>query len=166
MHACSFRFPYTLGPTNEQLLPVPLTTLCSTCMAAPCTPDGPHACGWMLVQAPTTAVINEVLTEPGVNISQTYTYCVSAQGSATSDMIQVVDGMLHSTHYVSAPTCVNKTIEWAGTIVVNVHTKQGTPVPGVNVSAWQTDFGIDVMTHCTHTHMLDMADAQTKRAWG
>lgn len=59
--------------------------------------------------------------------------CVQAQGSATSEVAVVKDSRLEGMRYMSAPTCINKTIEWAGTIVVVVRTKQGTPVPGINV---------------------------------
>lgn len=37
--------------------------------------------------------------------------------------------------YNSALSCVNKTIEWAGTVVVTVKTRQGTPVAGILVTA-------------------------------
>lgn len=42
------------------------------CMRAPTCKLAVHC----TLQAPTTAIINEDLTNPGVNVSQVYAYCV------------------------------------------------------------------------------------------
>lgn len=96
------------------------------------------------VYAPTTAEINEDLTNPGINVSQTYTYCVQANG-ATGFYVpqQVGNGSFIGVPYTSVPTCLNATIEWAGQVSISVNTPQNTPVPGVMVSeqgrsSWHT----------------------------
>lgn len=89
--------------------------------------------------APTTSEINEDLTELGMDVSATYTYCVQDQGDPGTFMTVLTGAgtaspRLQLASYMSAAVCVNKTIEWAGTVEVSVATTRATPVAGINVS--------------------------------
>lgn len=100
--------------------------------------------------APTTSEINEDLTELGMDVSATYTYCVQDQGDPSTFMTVLTGAgtaspRLQLASYMSAAVCMNKTIEWAGTVEVSVATTRATPVAGINVS--HSDF-ISFFFHC------------------
>lgn len=67
---------------------------------------------------------------------QVYTYCVQDEGNPNSKVAVLVPDSTTFTgvHYLSDTSCVNKTVEWAGSISVTIHTTMRTPVPGILVS--------------------------------
>lgn len=89
---------------------------------------------------PNAALIDEKLTEPGLDVGATYSYCVQSlrdQGKPVTALDPTNKDVpaLTQTTYSSRAVCVNKTIEWSSLAKVRVETDYQTPVPGINVTA-------------------------------
>lgn len=71
-------------------------------------------------------------------LRQTYAYCVQSVGNPNAFVTVLSRNemgvpMLAGASYSSNVACINRTIQWAGTVEITILTTLGTPVPGIDV---------------------------------